>query len=60
MRSSFSKSTRPTAKSVFAGGTMNEMSKRDWLLVILIAFVVTGTVFVILYWLYQAGWCGEA
>jgi hypothetical protein len=35
---------------------MKELSKRDWLFVALAAFVMSGTAFVILYWLYRMGW----
>jgi hypothetical protein len=35
---------------------MKELSKRDGLIVALAAFVMSGTAFVILYWLYQMGW----
>jgi hypothetical protein len=38
------------------GGGMKELSKRDWLFVALAAFVMSGTAFVILYWLYRIGW----
>jgi hypothetical protein len=37
-------------------GTMKELSKRDWLFVALSTFVLSGTVFVVLYWLYWMGW----
>jgi hypothetical protein len=37
-------------------GVMKELSKRDWLFVTLSAFVMSGTLFVVLYWLYQMGW----
>jgi hypothetical protein len=35
---------------------MKELSKRDWLFVALAAFVMSGTLFVVLYWLYRTGW----
>jgi hypothetical protein len=35
---------------------MKELSKRDWLFVALAAFVFTGTVFVVLYWMHSIGW----
>jgi hypothetical protein len=35
---------------------MKELSKRDWLFVALATFVMTGTLFVVLYWLYRMGW----
>jgi hypothetical protein len=40
----------------FTGGGMKKLSKRDWLFVALAAFVMSGTAFVILYWLYRTGW----
>jgi hypothetical protein len=38
------------------GRSMNELTKRDWVLVALLTFVVTGTAVVILYWLERTGW----
>lgn len=35
---------------------MKELSRGDWWLVALFAFVATGAILVILYWLYRAGW----
>jgi hypothetical protein len=35
---------------------MKELSKRDWLFVALAAFVFTGTVFVVLYWIDSMVW----
>jgi hypothetical protein len=35
---------------------MKELSKRDWLFVALAAFVWSGTLFVVVYWLYWIGW----
>jgi hypothetical protein len=35
---------------------MKGLSKRDWILVVLFAFVGSGTLLVILYWLYWMGW----
>jgi hypothetical protein len=35
---------------------MKELSKRDWLFVTLAAFVWSGTLFVVVYWLYWMGW----
>jgi hypothetical protein len=35
---------------------MKELSKRDWLFVALAAFVWSGTLFVVVYWLYRRGW----
>jgi hypothetical protein len=35
---------------------MKELSKRDWLFVALAAFVWSGTLFVVLYWLDLMGW----
>ena len=32
---------------------MEGLSKRDWLFVAFAAFVITGMLFVVLYWLYQ-------
>jgi hypothetical protein len=50
-------------KSSVAGGNtwlqergMKELSKRDWLFVALAAFVWSGTLFVVLYWLDLMGW----
>jgi hypothetical protein len=35
---------------------MKELSQRDWLFVALAAFVMSGSAFVVLYWLYQMEW----
>ena len=35
---------------------MKELSKRDWLFVALAASVMSGTAFVVLYWVYKMGW----
>jgi hypothetical protein len=35
---------------------MSELSKRDWMLVALFTFVGTGTVLIVMYWLYRMGW----
>jgi hypothetical protein len=59
---------RPTVRHPTAGNVIGrqlrrpygwrneELSKRDWLFVALAAFVMSGTAFVVLYWLYKIGW----
>jgi hypothetical protein len=37
-------------------GGMKQLSKRHWLFVALAAFVWSGTLFVVLYWLHLMGW----
>ena len=35
---------------------VDHLSKLDWALIVLFSFVGTGTVLVVLYWLYRMGW----